>query len=214
MSNYFRPHGLYGPWNFPGQNTGVGSLSFLQGIFPTQGSNPGLSHCRWILYQLSHKGNPRILDWVTYPSSGDLPDPGIKLESPTLQVDSLLTEPPGNPRNTGVGISPFSKGSSWPRNQTGVSGIAGGFFTSWATREATKEENADILTLASNAVAHISLLLEISSISYSNAVYPSRFMPSGKTSLTTPTYVGPSFFSSFILSSSFLKTLCICLTGS
>ena len=46
------------PWNSLGQNTGVGSLSFLQGIFPTQGSNPGLLHCRRILYQLSHKGNP------------------------------------------------------------------------------------------------------------------------------------------------------------
>ena len=44
--------------NSPGQNTGVGSLSLLQGIFPTQGSNPGLSHCRQILYQLSHKGSP------------------------------------------------------------------------------------------------------------------------------------------------------------
>ena len=44
------PHGLYSPWNSPGQNTGVGSLSLLQGIFPTQGSNPGLPQCRWILY--------------------------------------------------------------------------------------------------------------------------------------------------------------------
>ena len=44
------------PWNSPGQNTGVGSLFLLQGIFPTQGSNPGLSHCRQILYQLSRKG--------------------------------------------------------------------------------------------------------------------------------------------------------------
>ena len=38
---------------------GVGSLSLLQGIFPTQGENPGLPHCRWILYQLSHKGSPK-----------------------------------------------------------------------------------------------------------------------------------------------------------
>ena len=52
------PHVLYSPWNFLGQNTGVGSLSLLQGIFPTQGSNPGLLHCRHILYQLSHKGSP------------------------------------------------------------------------------------------------------------------------------------------------------------
>ena len=53
-----RTQGLYSPWNSLGQNTGVGSLSLLQGIFPTQGSNPGLLHCRQILYQLSHKGSP------------------------------------------------------------------------------------------------------------------------------------------------------------
>ena len=49
---------LYSSWNSPGQNTRVGSFSFLQGIFPTQGSNPSLPHCRHILYQLSHKGSP------------------------------------------------------------------------------------------------------------------------------------------------------------
>ena len=54
-SNSLRPHWLYSPWNSPGQNTGVGSHSLLQGIFPTQGLNPGLQHCRWILYQLSHQ---------------------------------------------------------------------------------------------------------------------------------------------------------------
>ena len=57
---------LYSPWNSPGQNTGVGSLSLLQGIFPTKGLSPGLSHCTWILYQLSHKGNPRTLEWIAY----------------------------------------------------------------------------------------------------------------------------------------------------
>ena len=60
---------LYSPWNSLCQNTGVGSLSLLQGIFPTQGSNPGLLHCRRILYQLSHKGSPKILEWVAYPFS-------------------------------------------------------------------------------------------------------------------------------------------------
>ena len=79
------------PWtNSPGQNTRVGSPSLLQGIFPTQGSKPGLLHCRWILYQLSHQGNPRILERVAFP---------------------------------------FSSRSSWPRNQTGVSCLAGRFFT-------------------------------------------------------------------------------------
>ena len=58
VSDFLRPCGLYSPWNSPGQNTGVGSLSFLQGIFPTQGSNPGLPHCRQILYQLSYQGSP------------------------------------------------------------------------------------------------------------------------------------------------------------
>ena len=53
----------------PGQNTGVGSRSLLQGIFPTQGSNLGLPHCRWILYQLNHKESPRILEWVSFPFS-------------------------------------------------------------------------------------------------------------------------------------------------
>ena len=57
-SDSLRPHGLYSPWNSPGQNAGVGSLSLLQGIFPTQGLNPGLLHCRQILYQLSRKGSP------------------------------------------------------------------------------------------------------------------------------------------------------------
>ena len=50
MSDSLGPHGLYSPWNSPGQNTGVGGLSLLQGIFPSQGSNPGLLHCRQILY--------------------------------------------------------------------------------------------------------------------------------------------------------------------
>ena len=59
VSDSLRPHGLYSSWNSLGQNIGVGSPSLLQGIFPTQGSNPGLPHCRRILYQLSHKGSPK-----------------------------------------------------------------------------------------------------------------------------------------------------------
>ena len=69
MSDSLRPHGLYSPWHFPGQDTGVGSLSLLQRLFPTQGLNPGLPLCRRILYQLSHKGSPRILEWLAYPFS-------------------------------------------------------------------------------------------------------------------------------------------------
>ena len=69
VSDSLQPHELYSPWNSPGQNTGVGSWSRLQGIFPIQGSNPGLPHCRWILYQLSHQGSPRILQWIACPLS-------------------------------------------------------------------------------------------------------------------------------------------------
>ena len=96
MSDSLRPRGLSSPWNSPGQNTGMSSLSLIREIFPTQGSNAGL-HCRQILNQWSHLGSPRILQWVAYP---------------------------------------FSRGSSLPRNRTGVSYIAGWFFTNWAMREA------------------------------------------------------------------------------
>ena len=58
-----QPHGLYRPWNSPGQNTGVGSFSLLLGIFPTQGSNPSLPHCRQMLYQLSPSGKPVKRGW-------------------------------------------------------------------------------------------------------------------------------------------------------
>ena len=56
VSDFFRLRGLYSPWSSPGQNTGVGSHSLFLGIFPTQGLNPRLLYCRWILYQLIHKG--------------------------------------------------------------------------------------------------------------------------------------------------------------
>ena len=84
------PHGLYSSWNSPGQNTGVGSLSLLQGTFPTQGSNPGLWHCRQILYQLSHKGSPIKKPpamWKTRVQTLDLEDP---LENRMATHSSIL----------------------------------------------------------------------------------------------------------------------------
>ena len=85
MSVSLQPRGLYSPWNSPGQNTGVGSLSLLQEIFPIQEWNPGLSHCRWILYQLSHKGSPKILEWVAYPFSS-----GSSLSKNQTRVSCIL----------------------------------------------------------------------------------------------------------------------------
>jgi len=68
---------------FSRQEYGVGSLSLLQGIFPTQGSNPGLPHCRRILHQLSHQGSQRMLEWVAYPfsSRASLPRNGTDVYS-------------------------------------------------------------------------------------------------------------------------------------
>ena len=105
VSDSLQPHGLscnrlLCPWGFSRQEYWSilgGCHALLQRIFPTQGSNPGLPHCRRILHQLSHQGSPRILEWIAYP---------------------------------------FFRGSSQPRNWIGVSCIAGGFFTSWAIREA------------------------------------------------------------------------------
>ena len=108
VSNFLRPHGLYSPWNSPGQNTGIGSRSLLQGIFPTQGLNWGLLHCSWILYQLSHKGNPRILEWVPIPSPADFPNPEVEPGSPTLQADSLPTELSGKPYFLQVEVTKLS----------------------------------------------------------------------------------------------------------
>ena len=74
MSNSLETHGcnlpgssIYG--DSPGKNTRMGCHALLQGIFPTQGLNLGLTYCRQILYHLSHQGNPRILEWVAYPFS-------------------------------------------------------------------------------------------------------------------------------------------------
>ena len=70
LSHQGSHHGLYSSRNFPAQNTGVCSLFFSRGPSqPSQWSNLGLQHCRQMLYQLSHKGSPRIPEWVAYPFS-------------------------------------------------------------------------------------------------------------------------------------------------
>ena len=103
VSYCLRPHGPYSSWNSSGQDIGLGSISLLWEILPTQGSNPGLPHLRWILYCLSHRGSPRIVEWVAYPFFRGRPDPGIEPRSPALQVDSLPNELPGKPLPTETG---------------------------------------------------------------------------------------------------------------
>ena len=100
MSYSLRPHGLCSPWNSPGQNTGVGSLFLLKGIFPTQRLNPGLLHCRHILNQLNHKGNPRILEWVAYPLSRGSAWSRNWTGVSCITSDSLPTELSEKPRIT------------------------------------------------------------------------------------------------------------------
>ena len=102
VSDSLRGHGLYNPWNSPGQNTGVGSLSLFQAIFPTQGSNLSLPHCRQILYQLSHQGSPRILEWVAFPFSRGFSQPRNQIQVSHI-AGRFLTGSPGKPKNTGVG---------------------------------------------------------------------------------------------------------------
>ena len=94
------------PWTVFRPEHCSGQPLLLQGIFPTQGLNPGPPHCRRILYQLSYKGSPRILVWVAYS---------------------------------------FSSRSSHLRNQTGVSCIAGRFFTNWAMREVHNASGASYI---------------------------------------------------------------------
>ena len=104
VSNYLQPQGLYSPWNSPDQNTGESSLSFLKGIFPTQGLNRGLPHCRQILYQLSHQGSPRIQEWVAYSFSRELYWPrnwiGLSLMTGRFFVNWAIREIPEIKRYT------------------------------------------------------------------------------------------------------------------
>ena len=120
------------PWDSPGKNTEVGCHSLLQGIFPIQGSNPCLLHCRQIPYHLSHQGSycvlshsvmfdsatpwtvayqdplymgilqARILEWITLPSSR-----GSSLPKDQTQVSCIsgrfLSEPPEKLKSNGVG---------------------------------------------------------------------------------------------------------------
>ena len=174
MSDSLPPQGLYSPWNSPGQNTGAGSLSLLQGIFSTQGLNPDLLPCRQILYQLSHQGSPRILEWVVYP---------------------------------------FSSRSCQPRNRTGVSCIAGGFFTNWAIREAQiyhvfRDISPQFMTWCSPSLLRLQEVRVMSCTFGSNRqrvvvpgeIFSKHFILSSPLHLPTPTHFLFILFTLFFLS--------------
>ena len=100
--------GLYSLWNSTGQNTGVGSLSLLQWIFPTQELNRGLLHCSQILYQLSGKQDPipksESRELLGVPGSHPVPP-----EEPDVLGDPLMSQPPRGPQ-LGAPTYPNSEG--------------------------------------------------------------------------------------------------------
>ena len=135
------PWTVYSGLNSPGQNTGGGSLSLLQGIFPTQESNWGLLHCRRILYQQNYQGSSACRGLTVF-GDGGLQEVKVKV---TQSCQTLC-----NPMDYTVHAIlqarilewvafSFSRGSSKPRDWTQVSYIAGRFFTMWPTREVELE---------------------------------------------------------------------------
>ena len=119
MSGSLQPHGLYSPWTSLGQNTRVGSLSLLQGIYPAQGLNPGLPHCRRILYQLSHQLSLLLLSLKTM-----IPAP-YKAPSTTLWKENWSEE---GVRGTGVrSCLSLVSGSCLCGDELGVDGYQGAF---------------------------------------------------------------------------------------
>ena len=137
-SDSFRPHGLYRPWNSPGQKTGVGSLSLLQGIFPAQGWNPGLPHCRQMLYQLSHKGSPRILEWVAYPFSSGSSQPRNHCRIQFLGLFWFRVICPKLGSIPGVGRSPGGGHVGCLENPHRQRSLAG--YTPWCHKESDTTE--------------------------------------------------------------------------
>ena len=124
---------------------------------------------------------------------GDLPNPGISPRSPTLQADSLPAQSPGNPKNTGVGSHPFSRGSSWPRNRTGVSCIAGRFSTNWAIREVPKQLYWGIIYISQNP---LTVYVQLNSFYWITELYnhpqnSEHFHPSKHKSLAVCAHLHP-----------------------
>ena len=97
MSNCLRPHGLLCPWNFPGKSTRVGCRFLLQGIFLTQGSNPGLPHCRQMLYHLNHQGSPKNISLSPFFWGGEGKNTGVGCHSLLQEIFPTQGLNPGLP---------------------------------------------------------------------------------------------------------------------
>ena len=123
MFDSFRPRGLYSLWNSPGQNTGVCSLSLPQGIFPTQGLNSDLPHCRQILYYLSYQGTEKAMAPHSSTLAWKIPwmeEPGRLQSMGSLRVGhdwatslSCIGEGNGNPLQCSCLENPRDEGAWW-----------------------------------------------------------------------------------------------------
>ena len=100
-SHGLKPTSLLCSWGSPGKNTGVGCLFLLQGIFPTQGSNPDLLHCRQILYQLSHQESPLLLNLDIKRKTRDWLEKAMATHSSTLAWKIPWMEEPGRLQSMG-----------------------------------------------------------------------------------------------------------------
>ena len=134
MSDSLWLYGLYSPWNSPGQSTGMGSLSLLQEIFPS----PGIKARSPTLQADSLPAEPQENTGVGSLSLLQQIFPTQESNRSLLHCRQILYQlsHKRSPRTLEWVAYPFSSRSSRPRNQTGVSCIAGGFFTNWAIREA------------------------------------------------------------------------------
>ena len=112
MSDSSRPHRLQAtrllcPWGFPGKDTGVGSHVLLQGIFPTQGSNPCLLHCRQTFYHLEPPGMPYLTIFIGGLAGAS--DAGHHTGSNPAVVLSSVLGPPGYQKENGPSSTDYRR---------------------------------------------------------------------------------------------------------
>ena len=139
------------PWNSLGQNTGVGSLSLLQGIFPTQGLTSGLPHCRRILYQLSHQGSPYIMKNARLDEAqAGIRTVGRNINKLRYAEDTTLTaESEEKLKSLLMKVKEESEKSGLKLNIQKKKIIASGPITSWQIDGATIETVTDFIFLGS-----------------------------------------------------------------
>ena len=158
MSDSLWPHGLYSPWNSPGQNTGVGSLSPFQGTFPTQGSNWGFLHCRQILYQLSYWESP-YAEYIMRNARLDEAQAGIKIAGRNINNfryadnTTLMAESEEKLKNLLMKVKEESEKVGLKFNFQKTKIMASSPITSWHTDGGKVETVRDFIFLGSKITA-------------------------------------------------------------